>query len=155
MKINLIAVGKQMPEWVETAYQEYAKRLPPECALRLLEIPAGKRTKNADINKLIQQEGEQMLSTIPKGNKVIALDVLGRSWDTTMLAQQLKGWLASGQDISLLVGGPDGLSADCLAAAHTKWSLSPLTLPHPLVRVVIAEQLYRAWTILKGHPYHR
>lgn len=155
MKIHLIAVGKQMPSWIETGFQEYAKRLPPECQLRLLAVNAGKRTKNADIPKLMQQEGELMLAAIPKGNKIIALEVGGQHWDTPKLAENLTQWLGSGQDISLLVGGPDGLAPTCIAAAHSKWSLSLLTLPHPLVRVIIAEQLYRAWSILKGHPYHR
>lgn len=155
MKIHVIAVGKHMPDWVNTAYHEYAKRLPAECSLRLIEVNAGKRTKNHDTVRLIQQEGELMLAAIPKGSRVIALDVLGHSWDTPKLSQQLKTWLAGGQDISLLIGGPDGLSPNCLHAANTKWSLSPLTLPHPLVRVIVAEQLYRAWSILKGHPYHR
>ncbi|CAM4434496.1 MAG: Ribosomal RNA large subunit methyltransferase H [Legionellaceae bacterium] len=155
MKINLIAVGKQMPNWVEIAYQEYAKRLPPEYCFRLIEINAGKRNKNTDINKLKIQEGELILNAIPKGNKIIALDVLGQAWDTEKLSKQVKNWLGCGQDISLLIGGPDGLSESCLKAAEIKWSLSPLTLPHPLIRIIVAEQLYRAWTILKGHPYHR
>lgn len=155
MKINLIAVGKHMPGWVETAYHEYAKRLPSECSLRLIEITAGRRTRNSDTAKLMRQEGELMLAAIPKGNRVIALDALGHSWDTPKLSHQLKTWLGCGQDISLLVGGPDGLSDNCLHAAEIKWSLSPLTLPHPLVRIIVAEQLYRAWSILKGHPYHR
>lgn len=155
MKIHLIAVGTHMPAWINIGYQEYAKRLPPECSLRLIEIEAGKRTKNCDITKLIEQESQQMLAAIPKNNHVIALDVQGRAWDTPQLAQQLQSWLHSGQDISLLIGGPDGLSSKCRQTAHARWSLSPLTLPHPLVRVMLAEQLYRAWSILQNHPYHR
>ena len=155
MLIHLIAVGTKMPGWVEEGYAEYAKRMPPESKLKLVEINAGKRSKNSDIQRLTQLEGEKMLAAIPKGAKVVALDVLGKAVSTEQLANELKDWQASGQDIAILVGGPEGLAADCLAAANQKLSLSKLTLPHPLVRVVLAEQLYRASTILKGHPYHK
>lgn len=155
MHIHLIAIGQRMDAWVNEAYQEFAKRMPPECALLLKEIPAGKRGKNADIPRILQQEGERMLAAIPDGARVIALDVEGRQWSTPQLAQQLEQWLPSGQDVALLVGGPEGLAPQCLERARQRWSLSALTLPHPLVRVVLAEQLYRAWTIIKGHPYHR
>lgn len=144
-----------MPKWVEEGYAEYAKRLPSECALRLHEIPMAKRNKAADTKRLVQQEGERMLAAIPKGARVVALDVQGRTWSTPQLAGQLESWMAGGRDVALLVGGPDGLSRQCLDRAEQTWSLSPLTLPHPLVRVVVAEQLYRAWSITQGHPYHR
>lgn len=144
-----------MPAWVEQAYDEYAKRMPPENKLKLIEISAAKRNKNSDITRLTQLEGDKMLEQIPKGAKVIALDVLGVSCSTQELATELKSWHACGQDIALLVGGPDGLSNECLKRAQQKLSLSKLTLPHPLVRVVLAEQLYRASSILKGHPYHK
>jgi len=144
-----------MPGWVEQGYQEYAKRLPAECALILHEIPAGKRGKNADIARLTRQEGEKMATTIPKGAHVVALEVGGKSWSTEQLATRLENWLSEGHDVALLVGGPEGLEPGLSAAADERWSLSPLTLPHPLVRIVLAEQLYRAWSILKGHPYHR
>jgi len=144
-----------MPGWVEQGYAEYAKRMPPESKIKLIEINAGKRSKNSDIKRLTQQEGEKMLAAIPKGAKVVALDVLGKACSTEELAQELKGWQASGQDIAILIGGPEGLAEDCLKVAQQKLSLSRLTLPHPLVRVVLAEQLYRASTILKGHPYHK
>jgi 23S rRNA (pseudouridine1915-N3)-methyltransferase len=155
MHIHLIAIGQRMDAWVNEGYQEFARRMPPECALQLKEIPAGKRGKNADIPRILQQEGERMLAAIPSGARVIALDVEGRQWSTPQLAQQLEQWLPSGQDVALLVGGPEGLAPQCLERAQQRWSLSALTLPHPLVRVVVAEQLYRAWTIIKGHPYHR
>lgn len=155
MLIHLIAVGTRMPDWVEQGFQEYAKRMPPESKIKLVEISAGKRAKNSDIKRLTQQEGEKMLAAIPKGAKVVALDVLGKACTTEALAQELKRWHSSGQDIALLIGGPEGLAPACLAAAQQKISLSSLTLPHPLVRVVLAEQLYRATTILKGHPYHK
>jgi 23S rRNA (pseudouridine1915-N3)-methyltransferase len=144
-----------MEAWVNEGYQEFARRMPQECALRLKEIPAVKRGKNADIPRILQQEGERMLGAIPSGARVIALDVDGRQWSTAQLAQQLEQWLPAGQDVALLVGGPEGLAPQCLERAQQRWSLSALTLPHPLVRVVVAEQLYRAWTIIKGHPYHR
>lgn len=155
MIIHLIAVGQKMPGWVEAGFSEYAKRMPPESKIKLLEIPAGKRSKNSDTRRLTQQEGEKMLAAIPKGAKIVALDVLGNACSTEELANELKSWQASGQDIALLIGGPEGLAEDCLKKAQQKISLSKLTLPHPLVRVVLAEQLYRATTILKGHPYHK
>lgn len=155
MIIHLIAVGNRMPEWIEQGFKEYVKRMPTECKLKLVEIAAGKRAKNSDIARLTQQEGDKMLAAIPKGSKIIALDVLGKAWSTEGLASELEQWMQSGQDVALLVGGPEGLSQDCLDAASQKWSLSLLTLPHPLVRVVLAEQLYRATTIIKGHPYHK
>lgn len=155
MKIHLIAVGEKMPRWVQEGYLEYSKRLPRECGLHLVETPLGHRGKNADIARLVRAEGKQMLAAIPSGCRVIALDVQGKPWSTEKLSSQLNNWMGSGGDIALLVGGPDGLAADCLAQAQLKWSLSPLTLPHPLVRVLVAEQLYRAWSILRNHPYHR
>jgi 23S rRNA (pseudouridine1915-N3)-methyltransferase len=155
LKIHLIAVGERMPGWVEAGFGEYAKRLPPECALRLVEISPGKRTKNSDIPRLRAQEGERILAAIPKGALAVALEVKGRPWTTEDLAARLGEWLQGGRDVALLVGGPDGLDEACRARADLQWSLSPLTLPHPLVRVVLAEQVYRAWTLLKGHPYHR
>jgi 23S rRNA (pseudouridine1915-N3)-methyltransferase len=155
MKIHLIAIGDKMPRWVREGYAEYAGRMPPECSLQLVEIGARHRGKNADIARITRDEGRIMLDTIPRGSRIIALEVKGRSWSTEDLARQLENWMASGQDVSLLVGGPEGLSPECRERADQQWSLSPLTLPHPLVRVVVAEQLYRAWSILRHHPYHR
>ena len=155
MRIHLIAVGSRMPDWVTRGFEEYARRLPADCALQLVEIVAGKRGKNADIVRITRDEGERTLAAIPKGALVVALDVKGRAWSTGQLSQQLDGWLHDGRDIALLVGGPEGLAPECLARAEQCWSLSPLTLPHPLVRIVVAEQLYRVWSILNGHPYHR
>lgn len=155
MQIHLIAVGSKMPAWVTQGYDEFARRLPGECRLNLVEIPAGKRGKNADIARLTQEEGEKMLAAIPKGAFVIAMEVGGKNWSTEQLSQQLDNWLHGGCDVALLVGGPEGLAPACRARADQLWSLSPLTFPHPLVRVVLAEQLYRAWSLLKGHPYHR
>ena len=155
MQIHLIAVGDKMPRWVQQGYDEYAKRLPAECALRLVEIPAGRRGKNADIARTVRDESKRILAAVPKGATVVALEVGGRSWSTEQLAQQLDDWMGRGHDLALLVGGPDGLGEAARQAAGQHWSLSPLTLPHPLVRVVLAEQLYRAWSILRNHPYHR
>ncbi|MBK1648375.1 23S rRNA (pseudouridine(1915)-N(3))-methyltransferase RlmH [Rhabdochromatium marinum] len=155
MRIHLLSVGRRMPAWVEQGFREYAKRLPGECALRLVEIDPVARTKRTDPARAILTEGERLLHAVPKGARIIAMDGGGASWSTEAVAAELKGWLASGQDLALLVGGADGLSAECLARAQGRWSLSPLTFPHPLVRVILAEQLYRAWTLIQGHPYHR
>jgi 23S rRNA (pseudouridine1915-N3)-methyltransferase len=155
MQIHLIAVGTRMPAWVTQAYQDYAKRLPRECSLRLVEIPLGQRGKTRTAAPARAKEGRQMLAAIPKDCLVIALDVQGQAWSTGVLADRLQQWLGSGRDVALLVGGPDGLSQDCLERAEQHWSLSALTYPHALVRVIVAEQLYRAWTLSSGHPYHR
>ncbi|MDR3490448.1 MAG: 23S rRNA (pseudouridine(1915)-N(3))-methyltransferase RlmH [Gammaproteobacteria bacterium] len=155
MLLRLIAVGQKMPAWVNEGFQEYAKRLPAGYTLKLIEIPAEKRTKQADIKRIIESEGEKILSTIKPGNLVISLDVFGQSWSTPQLSEGLQKWHDASLDVDLLVGGPDGLSASCLQKSQLKWSLSPLTLPHPLVRIVVAEQLYRAWSIIHKHPYHR
>ena len=144
-----------MPDWISKGYQEYAKRLNMDCQLKLIEIAPGKRGKNADLVRIKQLEGEKILAAIPRGSRIVALEVNGRAWSTQQLAKQLDGWLHSGQDIALLIGGPEGLSDACVARADVKWSLSPLTLPHPLVRVLLSEQIYRAYSILKNHPYHR
>jgi 23S rRNA (pseudouridine1915-N3)-methyltransferase len=155
VQIHLVAVGTRMPAWVQQGFEEYAKRLPRECGLQLIEIPLGKRGKNADVQRAIDEEGLRMLAALPRDCQVIALEVEGRAWSTGQLAGKLESWLGSGRDVALLVGGPDGLAAACRQRAQQAWSLSPLTLPHPLVRVLLAEQLYRAWTLYKGHPYHR
>lgn len=155
MRISLIAVGSKMPVWVGQGYTEYARRMPADCDLQLLEIPAGKRGKGADIARIAQQEGEKMLAAVPKGARIVTLEVSGRAWSTEDLSKELDHWLHDGRDVALLVGGPEGLSAECVAKAEQRWSLSKLTLPHPLVRIVVAEQLYRAWSILQNHPYHR
>jgi len=155
MRIHVIAVGQKMPGWVEQGYREYAQRLPAETRLELKEIAPGKRGKNADIARIVQDEGQRMQAAIPKNSRIVSLDVGGSCWSTEQLAQRLDDWMQSGQDVSLLVGGPEGLSDDCRSLAQESWSLSPLTFPHPLVRVILAEQLYRAWSVLRNHPYHR
>lgn len=155
MKIHLLAVGARMPGWVKTGYAEYAGRLPRECTLNLVEIPAGNRGPNTEVARAIRAEGERLLAAIPASSRVVALDERGLEWSTAQLAGQLTNWLRDGRDLSLLVGGPDGLDPACRARADQLWSLSRLTLPHSLVRVVVAEQLYRAWSLLHNHPYHR
>lgn len=155
MQISLIAVGRRMPQWVDDAYTEYARRMPRHCSLKLVEINAGKRSKSADIARINRQEGERLLEAIPPGSRVVALERTGREKSTEQLADSMEKWLASGQDVVLLVGGPEGLSRDCLDRADECWSLSKMTLAHPLVRVVLAEQLYRAWSIIANLPYHR
>jgi len=155
MKIHLLAIGQRMPAWVSAGYEEYAKRLPRECSLLLHELPMAPRNKNSVVEKLIAQEGESLLAAIPSQSHVVTLEVDGALWSTEILAKRLQIWLTSGQSVSLLVGGPDGLAPACREKAAERWSLSALTLPHPLVRIVVAEQLYRAWTLLSGHPYHR
>lgn len=155
MRIDIIAVGTKMPTWVEAGVAEYQKRLPPEIKLQFKELALGKRGKGADLKRAIEQEGQAMMAAIGRDNIVIALEVTGKHWSTEQLAKELESWQFSGRDISLLIGGPDGLAPECLARADKLWSLSALTLPHPLVRIVLSEQLYRAWTINKNHPYHR
>lgn len=155
MRIQLIAVGTKMPAWVEQGYQEYARRFGVDMALQLTEIAAGKRGKNADIKRILQKEGEQTLAAIPKGNRIVTLEVNGAPWSTPQLAQHMAKWQMDGRDVSLLIGGPEGLSPECIAASEQRWSLSALTLPHPLVRIVVAESLYRAWSLNNNHPYHR
>ncbi len=155
MNIHLICAGTRMPRWVQEGYGDYARRLPAECALNLVEIPLGRRGKGVDKSRAVREEGQRMLRAIPGDSRVLALDVGGRACSTQQLAAQLAGWLGEGRDLCLLVGGPDGLAEQCLQRAQQRWSLSLLTLPHSLVRVVLAEQIYRAWSILRRHPYHR
>lgn len=155
MIIHLIAVGTRITTWANDGFNEYQQRLPPECKINLIPIPLSKRTKTSCISQHIEQEQKKILAAIPKGSRVIALDVTGQPWSTQQFAEVLRRWQLERQDISLLVGGPDGLGAACLSKAEQIWSLSPLTLPHALVRVLLAEQIYRAWSLLQGHPYHR
>jgi 23S rRNA (pseudouridine1915-N3)-methyltransferase len=155
MRISVIAVGTRMPSWVAQGVEEYSRRMPRELNLQWREIPLARRVQGAKAEQLSEREGEQLIKAIPPGDTVIALDVQGKRISTAQLAQQLEAWQMSGVNYSLLIGGPDGLSPRCLERASARWSLSDLTLPHPLVRVILAEQLYRAWTITVNHPYHR
>ncbi len=155
MKIKLIAVGQKMPSWVEKGASTYFQRMPRDCQVELIEIAAAKRSKNQLATQWKDKEGELILKAIEPSDWVVALDVKGKNWSTQDLANQLKDWQHLGSNVALLVGGPDGLSNSCLARANAKWSLSALTLPHPLVRVILAETLYRAWSVTVNHPYHR
>lgn len=154
MKIQLVAVGTKMPTWITQGFEEYQRRFPKEMPFELIEIPAGKRGKNADIKRILEQEGKAMLTACGK-NRIVSLDIPGKPWTTEQLAKQLEIWKQDGRDVSLLIGGPEGLSSECKSAAEQSWSLSALTLPHPLVRVVVVESLYRAWSLTTNHPYHR
>lgn len=155
MRLRLICVGQKMPDWVTAGYQEYARRMPSGLPLELVEIPLAHRGRNPDIPRLVQKESDAMLAAVAPGDRVVALEVGGRAWSTEKLAAQLENWQMDGRDVCFLVGGPDGLGEPCRARADLLWSLSPLTLPHPLVRILVAEQLYRAWSITRNHPYHR
>ncbi|MET4693091.1 23S rRNA (pseudouridine(1915)-N(3))-methyltransferase RlmH [Endozoicomonas lisbonensis] len=155
MRIRLITVGSKMPGWVEEGYTEYSRRLGADLKLELVEIPLNRRSKGADVNRLQEKEANQMLAAVGQGDLVVTMEIKGKAWSTEQLADKMGDWMHSGRNVSLLVGGPEGLHPSCMAQADLRWSLSPLTLPHPLVRVVVAEQVYRAWSILKNHPYHK
>lgn len=155
MRIRLLTITHKSPAWLTEAYQEYAKRLPTSCALELIEIPSEKRTSNADLKRISEREGKKMLALIKPNHYVIAMDVQGSLWSTEELATQLATWRQTGQTIDLLIGGPEGLAPECVHKAKQKWSLSPLTFPHLMVRLIVAEQIYRAYSILQNHPYHR
>jgi len=144
-----------MPAWVQQGYAEYEKRLPKELKPHLLELQLANRSKTTNVAKTKAQEGADIIAALPKGGQVVALDVCGKSISTESLASKLEQWQMNTKHLSFLIGGPDGLSAECLSRADEKWSLSALTMPHPLVRIVLIEQLYRAWTILQNHPYHK
>ena len=155
MKIHLIAVGKKMPEWVNSGFSEFSKRMPPELQINLIEITSSVRNKATPIEKNIKEEGERLQSAIPSNSRLIVLDEKGKNFSSIDLSKKMESWLPMGQDISIVIGGADGIDPVIKQQADETWSLSSFTLPHALVRVVIAEQLYRAWSILKGHPYHR
>lgn len=155
MRARLISVGERMPAWVADGFAEYRKRLSRELPLELVEIALGQRGKGRDPARAIADEGAAVLAALPKDVHVVALDGRGKPWSSEQLAEQLAAWRMSGRDLAILIGGPDGHAADVLARADQRWSLGPLTLPHMLVRLIVAEQLYRAMSINAGHPYHR
>lgn len=144
-----------MPTWIDAGVAVYRARMPRECRLEVREIPLSRYRRSGDIDRAVRDEGERMMAALTDSETTVALDVGGRSFDTAGLARQLDDWMQAGVDVALLIGGPDGLASECLGRARIVWSLSDLTLPHGLVRIVVAEQLYRAWSILRGHPYHR
>ncbi|MBR9814391.1 23S rRNA (pseudouridine(1915)-N(3))-methyltransferase RlmH [bacterium] len=155
MRIRLIAVGRKMPAWVQDGYADYAKRLPRECALELVELAPGMRSKKDDPARAKADEGQRMLAKLADDDWVVALDERGRNWSSPQLAKKLGVWMDSGRNVALLIGGADGLHSDVLARADQSWSMSAAVYPHALVRVMVAEQLYRAWALRSGHPYHR
>lgn len=155
MHVRVVAVGERMPGWVAEGWAMYAGRLPRELALSLVEVPAGRRAKGADVARLVAEEGRRLMAAVPAGARVVALDRSGTAWSTDDLAGHLAAWLGDGRDVCLLVGGPDGLPPACVEHADDRWSLSRLTFPHAVVRVIVAEQIYRAWSMLQNHPYHR
>src|SRR6185312_16901594 len=155
MRARIVGIGERMPAWVADGFAEYKKRLSRELPLDLVEIKLGARGKGRDAARAIADEGAAVRAALPKDAHVVALDNRGSAWSSEQLAAELERWRMEGRDLALLIGGPDGHAADVFALAHQRWSLGPLTLPHMLVRLVVAEQLYRAATMLARHPYHR
>ena len=155
MKARLIAVGDKAPDWVATGYADYAKRLSHWLPLELVEIVPGLRGKNREAARARFDEGQRVIAALPRNTHVIALDGNGKTHSSEQLAQRLEHWRGQGHDLAFLIGGPEGHAPEVFAAAHESWSLGPLTLPHMLVRLVVAEQLYRAASMLANHPYHR
>lgn len=154
MRIRLIAIGTRMPDWVEAGFADYASRLPRELRLELVELPVEHRGKNADIPRLRDAEGAALLKAAGTA-RLIAFDEHGTQPDSVGWAKAVERWMQDGRDVALLIGGPDGHAPAVLAKAEAKWSLAKITFPHALVRVIVAEQLYRAWSLLNNHPYHR
>jgi 23S rRNA (pseudouridine1915-N3)-methyltransferase len=155
MQLIVAAVGHKMPSWIEAGFQEYAKRMPPECRLVLKEIKPIERSSGKNAETVMAQERTRIEAALPKGGRVIALDEHGAHMTTVQLSQQLSIWQQQGGDVSFVIGGADGLDAEFKKNADLLLRLSNMTLPHGLVRVILAEQLYRAWSILRNHPYHR
>jgi 23S rRNA (pseudouridine1915-N3)-methyltransferase len=155
MRASLIAVGERAPSWVATGFAEYSKRLSHWLPLELVELAPGRRGKGLDPARAMADEGQRMRAAVPKMAWVVALDGSGRAFTSEQLAQRMAHWRQQGRDLALLIGGPDGHASEVLASADETWSLGPLTLPHMLVRLVVAEQLYRAASLLANHPYHR
>lgn len=154
MKLIVVAVGQRVPDWAQTAWDDYAKRFPPELKIELKAVktePRGSKT----LETLLSAERERIEAVIPKKTRIVALDERGTQLTTKALAQRLKDWQLGGDDVALVIGGPDGLDPAFRQAAHERVRLSDLTLPHAMARVLLVEQLYRAWSVNAGHPYHR
>lgn len=154
MRFLVLSIGQKAPAWVTAGVRDYTSRLPGQM-LQLQELPLATRTKSGDPRRAQAEENQRLLKAVPAGSRVVALHPQGRSMSTEMLAERLRDWMQDGRDVTFLIGGPEGLTSASLERSDERWSLSQLTFPHMLVRVILAEQLYRAWTILKNHPYHR
>lgn len=154
MKLHIVAVGLRVPDWAQTAYDDYAKRFPPDMRVALKVVKTEPRASKT-LETLLAAERVRIDAAIPKGSRVVALDEQGTAITTATLAEKLKTWQRQGQDVALVIGGPDGLDANFKQAAHERLRLSDLTLPHAMVRVLLIEQLYRAWSMTVNHPYHR
>jgi 23S rRNA (pseudouridine1915-N3)-methyltransferase len=155
MQLIIAAVGHKMPAWIETGFQEYAKRMPPECKLVLKEIKPIDRASNKNAEAVMAQERTRIEAVLPKGGRMIALDERGQDLTTMQMSQLLTQWQQQGGDVTFVIGGADGLDAELKKNADMLIRISSLTLPHGIVRVLLAEQLYRAWSITQNHPYHR
>jgi len=155
LHIRLIAVGDRQPSWVDEAFQAYAARLPREWKFRLDAVATVRRPKNGDASAAIEAEGQKVMGLVKDGEQLVVLDERGSGMTSVALSEKLAGWQSVGRDLSFVIGGPDGVSDTLTARADFRWSISKLTLPHGLARVLLAEQLYRAWTIGTAHPYHR
>ncbi len=155
MEIHLLAIGTRMPKWVDDGFTDYARRFGRDCQLKLKEIPSPRKSKSEDAGRIKQLEGQLLLAAIPPDAHVIALDERGKNHDTKAVAEKLGQWFEQYRRVAILVGGADGLSKECLDHCHERWSLSAMTFPHALVRVIVAEQIYRAYSLLNNHPYHR
>ena len=155
MHIRLLAVGDRQPSWVDDAFAVYTGRFPREWGFRLDVIPTVRRRKNDRPDRAVAAEAERILGAVERSELVVLLDERGRQFDSKGLAGKLAQWQSDGRDVCFVIGGPDGVTADCRSRADFTWSLSQLTLPHGLARVLVAEQLYRAYSLLTGHPYHR
>ncbi len=155
VKITLLAVGTRLPAWAEDGVENYRRRLPAQLNFQIEEIPLGSRKARDDVKQSVRIEGEALLRRLDSADLVVALDERGQQWSSRETANHLAEWQSHSLRVALMVGGPDGLAKGCLERAREIWSLSRLTLPHALVRVMVVEQVYRAWTLLQGHPYHR
>jgi len=155
MEIRLLAIGTRMPGWVNEGFADYSKRFGNDCKLTVREIPSPRKSRSEDAQRVMHLEGEQLLAAVPPDSHLIALDPQGKQHSTEVVSRKLDDWFQHHRVVSLLVGGADGLSENCIAASREQWSLSKLTFPHALVRVIVAEQIYRAYSLLKNHPYHR
>ena len=155
MKLHILAVGHKMPDWIATGFDEYAKRMPPELRIELREIKPEQRSSGRPAESVMAAERLKIEAALPKNARIVALDERGKDWTIMQLAAALPGWQQDGRDVAFLIGGADGLDPDLKARADMLLRVSSLTLPHAMVRVLLAEQLYRAWTITQNHPYHR